>query len=159
MREELKALDDLEMDDLWERARTRAPRSDGMGARHDRGKRWPNFVVVIAALAVLGLVVWALGPLGRGTSTPPASTPEPVMPLRAHVAATIPISSSPSAVAVGAGAVWVAAPLTRFPMDNDSVARIDPSSDEIVDRIAIPQAYGDVSDVAADATSVWVTAV
>jgi len=158
MREELKALDDLEMEDLWERARTRVPGSDGPNRRGPRGTRGPTFAVVVASLVMVGLVVWALGPLGRNTQVPPA-TVEPVLPLQANVTATIPIASSPSAIAAGAGSVWVAAPLTRFPMDNGSVARIDPSSNQVVDRIAIPQVYGDVADVTADGTSVWVTAV
>src|SRR3954454_9225673 len=159
MREELKALDDLEMEDLWERARTRVPGSDGPNRRGPRGTRGPTFAVVVASLLVLGLVVWALGPLGGKTQVPPGATPEPLLPLQANVTATIPITSSPSAIAAGAGSVWVAAPLTRFPMDNGSVARIDPSSNQVVDRIAIPQVYGDVADVTADGTSVWVTAV
>jgi hypothetical protein len=159
MREELKALDELEMDDLWERARVRIPGTDGSDPRRPHGKRASTFAVVATALVVLGLVVWTLRPLGENTHAPPAATPVPILPVHAKVAATIPIRSSPSAIAAGAGGVWVAAPLTRFPMDNDSVGRIDPTTNEVVARIAVPQFYGDVADVTANATSVWVTAV
>jgi len=156
MREELKSLDELEMNDLWERARIRVPGSDGFDPRSRHQKRGPAFAVVVAALVLLGLVVWELRPLVQDTTTPLA-TPEPVLPLRAKVAATIPISSPSGGIAAGAGSVWVAAPFTRFPMDNDSVARIDPATNDVVDRIAVPQFFGDVSDVAADATGAWVT--
>ena len=159
MREELRSLDDMEMDDLWERVRIRVPGSDGFDPPPHRGRRGPTFAVVIAALVVLGLVVWALRPLGENTTTPPAATPEPVLPLQARVTATIPITSTSGAIAAGAGGVWVAAPYTRFPMDNDSVARIDPATNEVVDRTAVPQFYGDVSDVAADTGGAWVTTV
>src|SRR4051812_50011223 len=48
---------------------------------------------------------------------PPRSTLFPYTTLfrslQANVTATIPIASSPSAIAAGAGSVWVAAPLTQ----------------------------------------------
>ena len=158
MREELKALDELEMDDLWERARARVPNHQGPEPR-PRKRRGPTFAVAIASVVLLGLVVWSLGPLGRGTTTPPASSPQPALPLQASVTASIEVRSNPSAIAVGANSIWVAAPFTRFPMDNNSVVRIDPSTNSVAARIAVPQVYGDVADVVADATSVWVTTV
>src|SRR3954464_8649063 len=125
MREELKALDDLEMEDLWERARTRVPGSDGPNRRGPRGTRGPTFAVVVASLVMVGLVVWALGPLGFTCQVPPA-TVEPVLPLQANVTGTCCVDSSPSAIAAGACSAWVAAPLTRFRARGFSVGGTNP---------------------------------
>ena len=61
--------------------------------------------------------------------------------------ATIPVGKSPWAIDVSPGAVWVAN------ADSSSVMRIDPSTNQVVATIAIPNAYG----VTVGLGAVWVS--
>ena len=75
-------------------------------------------------------------------------------PFRPEVAATIPVGSGPTGVAVGEGFVWVA---TYDPagIDGDGwgVVKIDPETNQVVDAIPVQ----DATDVAAGAGAVWAT--
>lgn len=75
-------------------------------------------------------------------------------PFRPEVAATIPVGSGPTGVAVGEGFVWVA---TYDPVGIDGdgwgVVKIDPETNQVVDAIPVH----DATDVAAGAGAVWAT--
>ena len=64
MRDELKGLDDLEMGDLWQQARSRTPRTDDDPDPRASKSRTGTFVLSAAVLALMVFIVAALLPLG-----------------------------------------------------------------------------------------------
>jgi RNA polymerase sigma-70 factor (ECF subfamily) len=159
MREQMTALDDLNMDDLWGQARTRAPSPEGPEPRHGWRDRSLTYALSAVVLAFIGAVVMTLLPLRDERPPGTLTTPQPGVPLGAKITDTIDIGSTPNSIAAGANGVWVGAPMPRSEKGADAVVRIDPSTDEVAARIPVPSVFGSVSDIAADEAGVWVTTV
>lgn len=113
-----------------------------LGRRHRRRRLTSLAVAVVMFGAVLGGVVAAVQ---RGRGPEPAAGPAASPPAR--VVATVPVSGTPVAAAVGAGGVWVAAG------DANRVVRLDPGSGRIVATVPVPTGPAELA-VAPDA--VWV---
>lgn len=159
MREQMKALDDLVMDDLWEQARTRTPSPEGPEPSHRWRDRSLTYALSAVVLAFIGAVVMTLLPLRDERPHETLTTAQPGVPLRAKITDTIDIGSTPNSIASGASGVWVGAPMPSSPTGADAVVRIDPSTDEVAAQVPIPSVFGSVSDIAVDETGVWVTTV
>ena len=123
------------------------PTTEGGGSRV-RG-RW-RLALGLGALILVGTVA---GIVAAFTGSPDAVVVEPnsvavVDPKTGDVVADVPIGGRPVAIAVGAGAVWVANG------DDQTVVRIDPHSRKVVKTIG---GLGtNVSDVAVGFGGVWV---
>lgn len=78
------------------------------------------------------------------------SPARPLQHLQADVAARIAVGSSPQAVTVGEGAVWVT--VAQYPQDFTQLVRIDPETSAVESRTRIEEA----GDVAAGGGAIWV---
>ena len=91
--------------------------------------------VAIAAAAVLAGVLLSQGdgapgkPSTKPTLTPTVDSLQRIDPRTNKLVATIGVGSNPSAVAVGAGRVWVGS------AENQSVLRINPKTNEVTGRV------------------------
>jgi DNA-binding beta-propeller fold protein YncE len=74
------------------------------------------------ALAVIAALVWAV--VRPALQEQPVVRPVPSLPTPGRVAATIPVSQSPTTVAAGGGVLWVGS-------GNGTVARIDPATGRV----------------------------
>ena len=99
-----------------------------------------GFATAAAAAAFLFLAP-------RTTVEEPQRVPPAASGEKATVRATIPTGDEPSGVAVGAGFVWVTN------VASETVAQIDPTTQEVVDRFRVP---GGPDDVAVTEETVWV---
>lgn len=94
MREELKALDDLDMGDLWQRVRSRKPGPDDPDPRRPWKTRTVTYLLSAAALALVVLIVATLLPLGDERPTPasvgisPTQSPSATPPAEAGTVPT-----------------------------------------------------------------------
>ena len=89
------------------------------------------------------------------SSSPPEATPTPSIsgtPVEPRVTATIPAGAFLRGVAVGEGAVWASVDNANSGPDDHLLVRIDPTTNEIVDAIPLPEA----GDLAVGDGSVWV---
>lgn len=121
----------------------RAPQPTGITSatvRRAQLKRAAFLTTSILGVAIItgGL---AVGVTSIGNDVPPVppaqnedTTPTDLNP---RVTARIPVGSEPLTVVVGEGAVWVAFLERDGAMENYSVARIDPESNEVVARIPV----------------------
>jgi len=95
MRDELKALDDLEMGDLWQRARSRTPGPDDPDPRRPWKSRTVAYVLSAAALALIAMIVATLRPLGDERPTPaPVGTSPTQSPSATPSAETGPVTKT-----------------------------------------------------------------
>jgi DNA-binding beta-propeller fold protein YncE len=125
----------------------------GTRRRGRRRRRW--LAVVLVALLVAGLAVtgWlaAERPRTAGAGGAPATTasPGPAAPGRSSpIVATVPTGGFSSAMATGAGALWV--------VGSDEVIRIDPATDKVAARIPVRATGSGPAAVAVGAGAVWV---
>jgi sugar lactone lactonase YvrE len=98
---------------------------------------------------------WQPVPVDDGTPTPELATPTPSIyqtPVVPQVTATIPAGAFLRGVAVGGGAVWASVDNANSGPDDHVLVRIDPTTNEIVDTIPLPEA----GDLAVGEGSVWV---
>jgi peptide/nickel transport system substrate-binding protein len=107
----------------------------------------------VAALVVVGAVAAGVlltrGDSGSGQTAGVAADSVGVFDIRnGNLIAQTPVQTGPSAIAVGAGWVWVAN------VDDDSVSRIDPQTNSSVDTIPVGNAP---SGIAVGGGFVWVT--
>jgi DNA-binding beta-propeller fold protein YncE len=112
-------------------------------------------VVVLALLLVAGLAVTGWLAVERPRTAPAATAPAtsaspgsvaPVQP--SPIVATIPTGGFSSAMAAGAGALWV--------VGSDEVVRIDPATDKVAARVPIRATGSGPAAVAVGAGAVWV---
>jgi hypothetical protein len=124
----------------------------GDGSRRRRRRR--GLAAVLALLLVAGLAVtgWlaAERPRTGGAPAAPATTAPPgAVPTRpSPIVATVPTGGFSSAMATGAGALWV--------VGSDEVLRIDPATDRVVARIPVRATGSGPAAVAVGAGAVWV---
>jgi DNA-binding beta-propeller fold protein YncE len=107
-------------------------------------------LLLAAGLAVTGRLA-AERPRTGGAPNPPATTASPgsVTPGRpSPIVATIPIDGFSSAMAAGAGALWV--------VGSDEVIRIDPATDEVAATVPVRALGSGPAAVAVGAGAVWV---
>jgi YVTN family beta-propeller protein len=116
-----------------------------------RPLRSPRAFAAVGVLLLAGAIAAAAVELtNRGGSTAVAVTANSVAAVDARsmrVVADIPLGSSPVAVAVGAGGVWVAN------ANDGTVTRLDPTTRKVVATIGVG---ADVSDIAIGFGSVWI---
>jgi DNA-binding SARP family transcriptional activator/streptogramin lyase len=109
-------------------------------------------VALIGAVIVVGAAAALVIALTRGSGSPPlavaANSVAVVSPRTGKVVADVPIGGRPVAIAVGAGAVWVAN------ADDQTVLRIDPKTFKVVKTIG--GLGNEVTDIAVGFGSVWV---
>lgn len=103
--------------------------------------------VVLLAGAVSATVVELTTGGGTSTVTVVPNSVAIIDPATNRVVGDVPVGERPTAVAVGAGGVWVAN------ADDGTVARIDPKSYRVVKTIGVG---ADVTDIAIGFGSVWV---
>jgi DNA-binding beta-propeller fold protein YncE len=126
----------------------------GGGARRRSRPRRRRLAVVVALLLVAGLAVTgrlAAERPGTGVATAPATTASPgsVAPVQpSPIVATVPTGGFSSAMAAGAGALWV--------VGSDEVIRIDPATDTVAARIPVRSTGSGPAAVAVGAGTVWV---
>jgi hypothetical protein len=146
LKSRLGGVDRIPSPDLWPEILDRQPRALGpaLGPWGRLGT-----VAVAFALAATGIALAARAFLSDPTESTEMSSPLTVDP---RVTATIPVGSFPANVAAGEGAIWVTASDPN-PPEEWWVARIDPASNEVTDRIETSEGQ----DVAVGAGSVWVT--
>jgi DNA-binding SARP family transcriptional activator len=103
-----------------------------------RRSRW---VALIGAVIVVGAAAALVIALTHGSGSPPlavaANSVAVVSPQTGKVVADVPIGGRPVAIAVGAGAVWVAN------ADDQTVLRIDPKTFKVVKTIGEPRQRSD----------------
>jgi YVTN family beta-propeller protein len=101
----------------------------GLGIAEPSHNRWP-LVLAVIGVALIGAALLAFF-LTRGGAGPPATTGRltAIDPATNKVAATTRVGPQPSAVAVGAGRVWVTT------LGDDGLWRIDPKTRDVL-RIA-----------------------
>jgi hypothetical protein len=124
------------------------------GARRRTRPRWRWLAVVLALLLVAGLA--ATGRLAAerprtGAPTAPATTASPGSVPSGRpspIVATIPTGGFSSAMAAGAGALWV--------VGSDEVIRIDPATDTVAARVPVRATGSGPAAVAVGAGAVWV---
>jgi hypothetical protein len=107
-------------------------------------------LLLVAGLAVTGRLA-AERPRTGGAPTAPATTASPgsVAPGQpSPIVATIPTGGFSSAMAAGAGALWI--------VGSDEVIRIDPATDEVAARIPVRATGSGPAAVAVGAGAVWV---
>jgi YVTN family beta-propeller protein len=110
-------------------------------------RRWlAGGAVAVIALTVTALLVGTTGGSVARLSTIAADSVGVISPGRGVVTADVPVGSSPSAVAAGAGAVWV----TNY--DDNTVSRIDPAT-HATQTIPV---HSTPSGIAVGAGAVWV---
>jgi streptogramin lyase len=132
----LREADRVRAPDLWPDIRGREPRQ--------LRERRAGVVFVALGLAAAGLALAAMAFLGeREQRRAPAATPIEVDP---RVTAEIDVGRFPQEIAVGEGAVWVSV----SEGDRSYIARIDPASNEVTDRVDVRAV-----DVAVGAGWVW----
>jgi DNA-binding SARP family transcriptional activator len=109
-------------------------------------------VAVIGAVIVVGAAAALVIALTQGSGSAPlavaANSVAVVSPRTGKVVADVPIGGRPVAIAVGAGAVWVAN------ADDQTVLRIDPKTFKVVKTIG--GLGSEVTDIAVGFGSVWV---
>jgi streptogramin lyase len=109
-------------------------------------------VALIGALLVVGALAALVIALTRGSGSSPvavaANSVAVVSPHTGKVVADVPIGGRPVAIAVGAGAIWVAN------ADDQTVLRIDPKTFKVVKTIG--GLGSEVTDIAVGFGSVWV---
>ena len=91
---------------------------------------------------------WQPVPLNEGTPTPSISE----TPLEPSIAATIPAGAFLRGIAVGEGAVWASVDNANGGPDDHLLVEIDPTTNEIVDSLSLPEA----GDLAVGDGAVWV---
>ena len=101
----------------------------------------------VVALALAGAVVASSGGGARRLSLIAADSVGAISPARNAITAVVPVGSSPSAVAAGAGAVWV----TNY--NDATVSRIDLATHALVQTIPVDSTP---SGIAVGAGAVWV---
>jgi YVTN family beta-propeller protein len=110
-------------------------------------RRWPAAgAVAVIALTVTALLVVTTGGSVARLSRVAADSVGVISPARGVVTADVPVGSSPSAVAAGAGSVWVAN------YDDNTVSRIDPAT-HATQTIPVDSTP---SGIAVGAGAVWV---
>jgi len=126
------------------------PGQPGPSAAPPRRRRRPAVLavgVLLLAFVVVGVVVASTG--GRAPAAAmPGDAVGAISPSRGAIRAVVPLGSSPSEVASGDGAVWVASP------NQDTVSRIDPAARGVVQTIPVGSSP---TGVAMGAGAVWVT--
>lgn len=157
-----RALERTPTPDLWERIREERPESQG--AMEPVGKR------VVAAAVAASVSVAALLILSRAFREPrvddaPHSTRTASSPVDREVkdVLRVPVTDFPNAVVVGAGSVWVSAPLIGSPDDDGSgageVVRIDPTTGDVIARVAVlatPMWEFGGGGMASDGDEIWI---
>jgi DNA-binding beta-propeller fold protein YncE len=130
------------------------PVAEPAGARRRSRPRRRRLAVVVALLLVAGLAVTGRLAAERprtGVSPAPATTASPgsVAPVQpSPIVATVPTGGFSSAMAAGAGALWV--------VGSDEVIRIDPATDKVAARIPVRATGSGPAAVAVGAGAVWV---
>jgi YVTN family beta-propeller protein len=110
-------------------------------------RRWlAAGAVAVIALTVTALLVGATGGSVARLSTIAADSVGVISPARGAVTADVPVGSSPSGVAAGAGSVWVSN------YDDNTVSRIDPATH----AMQTIQVGSTPSGIAVGAGAVWV---
>ncbi len=126
------------------------PRDPGGAAASPRRRR---FVLPLAVLAVVGIAVAAAvlllgGGDDGGTPTPtPTPTPTATATATAAAVARFPVGDGPDGIAVGAGAVWVAA------SGDGKLVRLDPATG----RTAAVAVGPNPDSVVVDGDTIWVS--
>jgi DNA-binding beta-propeller fold protein YncE len=124
----------------------------GTGRRGRPGRRWVALVLALLLVAGLAVTGWLAADRPRtGAATAPATTASPgsVAPAQpSPIVATIPTGGFSSAMAAGAGALWV--------VGSDEVIRIDPATDKVAARVPIRATGSGPAAVAVGAGTVWV---
>jgi hypothetical protein len=116
-------------------------------------RRWLALVLALLLVAGLSVTGWLAAERPRTGSAPtaPATTASPgsVAPARpSPIVATIPAGGFTSAMAAGAGALWV--------VGSDEVIRIDPATDKVAARVPVRATGSGPAAVAVGAGAVWV---
>lgn len=133
------------------------PSSDAAVARATPA--WRSRRVVASALAVvaLGIALAALRLTGGGTKSIVLrpGTVGVIEPATNRIVSSVPVGRSPTALAAGAGAVWV------LDVGDSTVVRVDPRRNAVAATIALARAGEKVSlgGIAAGYGAVWVTEV
>ena len=87
--------------------------------------------------------MWAIGEFEEDPCAPPCGSRAGILwrldPAANNLLASTRFESTPSAIAVGAGAVWIGQPETR------SVLKLDPESLEVLAKIKLDNVPGDVA--------------
>jgi YVTN family beta-propeller protein len=121
------------------------------GAPAERARRHRRQAFLGAGALLLALVLVAVVVESSGGRAPPVVIPGDavgaISPSGGAIRTVVPLGTSPSAVATGDGAVWVASP------NEDTVSRIDPAAGAVVQTI---QVGSTPSGVAASPGAVWV---
>jgi YVTN family beta-propeller protein len=118
----------------------------------DRTRKRPAWLVALGAVALLGAVAAAVVTSltrhggGRIASVVRGNTVVAIDPSTGHVVAEFPVGQTPTAVAVGGGAVWV------LNADDQTISRIDPES-KAVKTFGIGATP---TDLGAGAGGVWI---
>jgi DNA-binding beta-propeller fold protein YncE len=114
-----------------------------------RQTQWGRLGAVVLAfsLVVAGVTLASQAFLGRRQPAGPAASLDPLNP---RVTARIEVGQGPQAIAAGEDAVWVAVNEPDSP-EGWFIARIDPRTNEVTDRIPLFEA----TEVAVGAGSVW----
>jgi YVTN family beta-propeller protein len=128
------------------------PRHDGLTAEESGWHRRvrPRWLLALGALFLAGAVAALVAVITGSPDTVAvaANSVAVVDPKTGRVVADVPVGGRPVAIAVGAGAVWVAN------ADDQTIVRIDPKSRTVVKTIG--GLGSNVSDVAVGFGAVWV---
>ncbi len=158
MREQMKALDDLEMGDLWAQALQRTPKPDPDPESHRSSAQTRIMAAVVAITVFVVAGVFAVNAFKTDEPPEPAVSSPPTPSLTGFPRVTghvqLPRNTTGGDVALGAGSVWV----ETYPLTQDgpnSLVRIDPATNRITATIPTGVAHG----VAANSDAVWVTEV
>jgi hypothetical protein len=145
LKSRFRGADQIPSPDLWPEIVQREPNPPGREIPWGRlGTAAVAFTVAAAGIALAARAF--LGDPPQPARRGPSGAVDP------RVTATIPVGPFPANVAAGEGAIWVTVNDPN-PPEEWWVARIDPASNEVTDRIQTLEGQ----DVAVGAGSVWVT--
>jgi len=116
-----------------------------------RVRRWPALIVVASTLIALAVIGALIASSGGGRGLPaviPGDSVGAVSASGGSLRAVVPLGTSPSVVAAGAGAVWVAG------YNAGTVSRVDPATRAVVETIPVGTTP---AGLAVGAGAVWVT--
>jgi YVTN family beta-propeller protein len=121
----------------------------GTPARRRRRRRPVALAVGVLLLAFALVVVVAMASRGHARAVViPGDAVGAISPSSGAIRTVVPLGSSPSGVASGAGAIWIASP------NQDTVSRISPAARAVVQTI---QVGSSPAAVAVGSGAVWVT--
>jgi YVTN family beta-propeller protein len=127
-----------------------SPAASGEAVRPGRRSVAVGAGALLLALVMAGILVVVVASSGgrAGPSVIPGDAVGAISPSGGAIRAVVPLGASPSAIAAGDGAVWVAN------YNQDTVSRIDPATRALVQTI---QAGTTPTGIAIGAGAVWVT--